>query len=129
MIINIELPIYNQHVYLVVNKTSLENTKEINNEHQDNEDKLEDIKDARGFCWNTTFKLPHGGYKGRFYITLEEIEIVNKTTTLEHELIHLTWDILDYVGINISNSNHESFTYLYEHFLIECKKEISKLAI
>jgi hypothetical protein len=39
----------------------------------------------------------------------------NNNTTLDHELIHATWYILNYAGIEIDSNNHEIQAYLFEH--------------
>jgi len=35
--------------------------------------------------------------------------------TLEHEIIHATWFLLDYASIPLSVDNHEVQAYLFEH--------------
>ncbi len=37
---------------------------------------------------------------------------VNGIHTIHHEAIHCAWFILDYVGVHISEENHEALTYL-----------------
>lgn len=36
-------------------------------------------------------------------------------TSLDHELIHLTWFILEFTGIKITHDNHEIQSYLFEY--------------
>lgn len=118
----INLPIYKQEVHLVIEKTSIDCCNIINESHS-NEDKLELI-DARGFFWDTNYKNK-GILKKRFYLAMSEDSFDD--TTLEHEVIHLAWAILEHVGVRINSKNHEAFTYLFEHLLTECRNEIKKL--
>lgn len=36
-------------------------------------------------------------------------------SSLDHEIIHATWKILNYVGIPINHEEHEIQCYLFEH--------------
>jgi hypothetical protein len=45
---------------------------------------------------------------------------------LSHELIHLSWDILDVVGVKINNNNHEALTYYFDYLLEQCNNFIKE---
>ena len=124
MIRQIDLPIYNQEIHLVLGETSIDCCNLINNSHV-NEDKIDPI-DCKGFFWETNYKYK-GILKKRFYLALSKDDSEN--TTLEHEIIHLSWAILDHVGVKINSNNHEAFTYLFEHLLKSFKSKIKELAI
>jgi hypothetical protein len=118
--IKIDIPLYNQEVYLLIEDTELIATKRINTEH-DNLDKIDEDNNSRGFVWQTKYLKENEVEKSRFYIYVEKNDL---TTTLEHELIHLCWDLLTNVGIKINPRNHEAMTYLFEYLLKECKEKI-----
>lgn len=122
----INIPIYKQEAYLLVGTTTPELVEEINLKHENNIDKLESFN-ARGFQWDTEYKEESGYIKKRFYLAITKTELLD--TTLEHEVIHLTWAILEHVGVKINSKNHEAFTYLFEHLLQECRNEIKNLTI
>jgi len=124
MIRQIDLPIYEQEIHLVLGETSISCCNLINDSHV-NEDKIEPI-DCRGFFWETNYKY-RGILKKRFYIALSKHELEN--TTLEHEVIHLTWSVLDNVGVKINSNNHEAFAYLFEYLLKSFRSKIKELAI
>jgi hypothetical protein len=121
--IKIDIPIYERDVYLLVEDDALTATKRINAEH-DNIDKIEEENDARGFVWETKYLRENGVEKSRFYIYVEKND---STTTLEHELIHLCWGLLDSVHVKINSKNHEAFTYLYEYLLKEFRDKIKNV--
>lgn len=47
---------------------------------------------------------------------------VPDSTCLDHELIHVTWFILDHYGVQIDADNHEIQAYLFEYI----KRELLK---
>ena len=50
-------------------------------------------------------------YEGEVYLTIGYPEH-NNSATLAHEAVHCAWRILDLVGIEVYNSNHEALAYL-----------------
>ena len=111
---------YNQEVYLLVHSSGRKVCEHINNDYE-NVDKIEEDDKCRGFEWKTHY-LTDGYEKGRFYLYIHTDNLTN--STIEHEAIHLTWDILDHVGVQITNDNHEAFTYFYEHILKQIRENL-----
>ena len=121
----IDTSIYCQDVFVIFHDSCIEATKYINDEF-DNEDKLDLENDARGFQWETSYKF-EGMLKNRFFMFVNSNELLkHNNTTVEHELIHLTWAILDHVGVKIKANNHEAFTYFFEHLLVQVKNLINQ---
>lgn len=120
----IKIPIYRQVLYILIGDSE-ENANLINNTHADNIDKVSASSDERGFTWSSDFKVGNETFK-RFYISFEDKEKGCDKTTVEHETLHLSWFILDYVGVKISPKNHEAQTYLYEYLLQQIRLEITK---
>jgi hypothetical protein len=118
--IKIDVPLYNSDVYLLIENNCLLATKRINNEHN-NLTKINEENDSRGFVWETTYLKENKVEKKRFYIYVEKNDL---STTLEHEVIHLSFNILEHVGITINYDCQEPLTYLFEYLLTECKKHI-----
>ena len=52
------------------------------------------------------------------------IVITNETNvaTIAHECVHLTWYILESVGVKVNLENHESQAYLLEYIIFEIIK-------
>ena len=44
--------------------------------------------------------------------------------TVNHEAIHISWHMLDFFGIKLSEDNHESLTYLVTYIYREVMKNI-----
>lgn len=44
--------------------------------------------------------------------------------TCAHECLHTSWDILDGVGIQLSQDNHEAQAYLLDHIFEACKESV-----
>jgi hypothetical protein len=112
---NLDTSHYKQETILLLGISGQEAGKEINS--HGNLDKIEEKNDCRGFVFDTSYMNKESYQKGRFYIYVNVNDLTEEQTTLEHELIHLTWVILDWVGVKVSANNHEAFTYFYEHLL------------
>lgn len=112
---NLDTSFYNQEVILLLAESSSEATSHIIEKFPDNLDKpSDDGNTSRGFQWKTYYKID-GYEKARFFVVINYSEIYK--TTADHELLHLAWDILDHVGIHLTNDNHEALTYFYEYLL------------
>jgi hypothetical protein len=120
----IKIPIYNMVLYVLVGNSE-ESANLINETHTDNLEKVSAASDERGFTWHSEYKKGKDTFK-RFYVSFEEKEIGYDKTTIEHEVLHLSWFMLDYVGVKISPKNHEAQTYLYEYLLKQIRLEITK---
>lgn len=116
---------YNREVYLIEADTAEKASTFINETWKDNFDKINMKDDCRGFQWETTCPSDIKGFKARFYIYIHPLEY--KNTTVEHELIHLTWAILEYIGIVVTQDNHEAFTYFYEYLLNQVREIIATI--
>lgn len=118
----LNIPLFDQEAWLIVTKTTKEAVEIINTKFT-HEEKIEyDGENVRGFQWNSFYIAPDNHQYERFFIYINVSEI--KTTTLEHELIHLSWAILAHAGIKLSLNNHEALAYLYENLLKQCKEII-----
>lgn len=125
-ITKIDTGFYGQDVYLILGDSGTDATKYINTKFK-NVDKLEQDDKCRGFQWKTHYLKDKYFEKARFFVYIASSEIFEESTTLEHELLHLSWDILDHLNITLTPENHESQTYFFEHLLKECKKFIKKV--
>jgi hypothetical protein len=115
---------YDRLVYIVIAQNCEEGSKYVDETFPDHvkKDKLYNPKDknnARGYEVRCRFWKDEK-QNVRFFIIIDEKDL--EDTTIEHELIHLTWDILDYCGIVITPDNHEAMTYLFEHLLKQCRE-------
>jgi len=112
---------YNQEVWAIIGNSASDAVYYINEKFKDNIDELDDEGDRhRGFQWKTHYLS--GTYeKARFFVYINVKDL--KTTTVEHELLHLTWDILYHIGIKLTNTNHEAQTYLFEHLINDFKNK------
>lgn len=121
-IITLDASIYGQEIYVLISDSASKVTKHINEKFKGNIDKLPDEGNTcRGFQWKTLYST--GNFeKARFFVFIHDNEL--RTTTPEHEFIHLTWSILDHVGIELSYENHEAFTYLFEHLLNQFRTKV-----
>jgi translation initiation factor RLI1 len=52
----------------------------------------------------------------------EVVSYIKDSTCLDHELIHVTWFVLSYYGIELTPTNHEIQSYLFEYIKSEYKK-------
>ena len=122
-VIQLDSAPYNQDVWVVIGNSASDAIKYINEKFKDNIDKLDnDGERCMGFQWKTHY--PSGIYeKARFFVFIN-LEASKKSTVIEHELIHLTWDILSHVGVRLSPSNHEAQTYLFDHLLKQLKLKL-----
>lgn len=111
---------YSQEVWVLIGDSASKAVNFINEKFTDNINELDDDGErCRGFQWKTHY--PSGIYeKARFFVYIN-VKDIKKTTTVEHELLHLTWDILSHVGVKLSPNNHEAQTYLFEHLLKQFK--------
>lgn len=63
-----------------------------------------------------------------YYIRIPKIDFTNLNySTIVHELTHLTYWILDRVGVEHNAANHESFAYLLEMFFSQFLTKAVKL--
>lgn len=63
-----------------------------------------------------------------YYIRIPEIDFTNLSyCTIVHELSHLTFQVLDAVGVKFGIDNQEPYTYLLEMFLNDFLKKAMKL--
>jgi hypothetical protein len=113
---------YNQDVWVILGDSASNAVKFINEKFKDNIDELDDDGNrCRGFQWKTHY-LSGSFEKARFFIYIH-IKDLKKSTTVEHELLHLTWDILHHVGVRLTPNNHEAQTYLFEHLINDFKNK------
>ncbi len=62
-----------------------------------------------------------------YYIRIPEIDFTSKNyAVIVHELSHLTFHILDDVGIKFGADNQEPYTYLLEMLLVDFLKKAMK---
>lgn len=117
---------YDRECYLVIASSCKDGSKFIDETFTDHfyKDKLykEKEKDTtKGY--QTRCRIRNGDEeRSRFFIVLRADEIFE--TTVEHELIHLTWDILNYCSVEITADNHEAMTFLFEHLLNQTREYI-----
>lgn len=57
---------------------------------------------------------------GRWFIYLEEKDL----STLSHEAVHITYMMLEMVGVQHCAENHEAFAYLQEFIFSETAKKL-----
>lgn len=60
------------------------------------------------------------------YIVWIKEDARNPLIVLAHELIHLTFYLLDDVGVKVAVDNDETFAYLFEHLLKQGKKYLEQ---
>jgi hypothetical protein len=120
----IDTSIYNAEVYLIIGDSGKAVGQYINTKFEGNIDKVEEDDKCRGYQWKTYYPAGNGYEKGRFFVYINTMELTPNNTTLDHETIHLTWDILTHVGIIVDAENHEAFTYLYEHLIKQCREVV-----
>lgn len=119
----IDTGFYNQEVYLIFVEDGKLASDYINSIWTTNIDKVDMGNDCRGFQFKSNYN--NGKYmKARFYVFIHPSDLEN--STVDHELIHLTWDILDHLGIKLSNDNHEPMTYFYEYLITQIREAISE---
>lgn len=117
----IKIPLYNREVVLIIGQNAKEASEYINNFFTPILPIEEESPDYKGFAWfgeaiQEAFKKP----RTTFFIYLNQDNLTN--TTVEHEVIHTTWDILNFIGVRVTPTNHEAFTYLFEFILREVRK-------
>lgn len=74
----------------------------LHEKHPQDVDTMEKLKNCEGLAMKFETNPVFGLY-------LKNLE------SLDHEIIHLTWYILEYAGIEFDSSNHEIQAYLFEH--------------
>ena len=74
-------------------------------EKQDSQDLLDNIQSSLGIFG----KLEVNPTTTKFFIYYDN------DSTLDHEIIHATWYLLEHAGVDISYDNHEIQAYLFEH--------------
>ena len=121
----LDTSLYKQDAYLIIADNGKEVSQYINTKFT-NIDKCSEDERCRGFQWKTYF-LIDGFEKARFFIYTNTKEVKPNNTTILHELLHLTWDILDHVGIDLTADNHEAQTYLLEHLVKQTQGIENKL--
>lgn len=121
----LDTSLYKQDVFLIISSNGKEAGEYINKNFK-NIDKSDEDNKCRGFQWKTHYHK-EGFEKARFFVYINIKEIGKDKTTIFHEILHLTWDILDHVGITLSSDNHEPQTYLYEHLIKQCLAVIKSL--
>lgn len=114
---------YNVRTYFIVSNNGEEVCNYIN-ETYNPIIKVDNKNDSDGFQVSVEILDEKTKYiKTVCFLWLDE-KSLNKY--LAHELIHLTWDILDIVGVRISNNNHEALTYFFDYLLEQCNEFIKE---
>lgn len=84
----------------------------------------EDYKKRAGFC--SIGYLPYGNVVIFVYKGESHVDLIDRMSTLTHEVLHATFFILDKSGVKYltEDSTHEAFCYLQSHLykeaLISC---------
>ncbi len=76
-----------------------------------------------GYAWDIEDK--NGDI--RFLLCIPDIYDNKTILTIVHEVDHIAWMVLNYVGIQPTYNEHECHTYLMEHILQELQKKYYKL--
>lgn len=74
----------------------------IKQHHPTDQETLDKLKNCEGLTMQFESSPVFGLY-------LKDLE------SLDHEIVHLTWYILEYAEVNIDSNNHEIQAYLFDH--------------
>ena len=107
--LRIEIPVYKTYVELYAFETI--DTSRGLLEHKYKNTKFDIKENSLGY--STWFKNKG---ENKFIIV-----ITNETNvaTIAHECVHLTWYILESVGVKVNLENHEAQAYLLEYIIFE----------
>lgn len=118
-----ELPIdiYEKHVTIYVAATMSDAIKAAEQDYKTELHEPDDIP-SEG-CYGYAIRLVKNGVMAN--LVLLNMGAAERgadiLSTCAHEAIHVSWDILDWVGVKISGDNHEAQTYLADYVFAGCK--------
>lgn len=111
------IDLYSKHVSIYIGKNIAEAAAGAEFEY-----KGLDLSDLKGGAGGYAIRATNDGHMANIILlSLDAAKSDNLLVICAHESVHVSWDILGGVGIEITPDNHEAQAYLMDHIFGACK--------